>query len=68
MRCLMIAKVQFHFNSHMGLDLCFKLINGSLIWYASFINDVIFGQLLSLFSRYEANLNMKAVSFFLLTL
>ena len=34
----MIAKVQFHsnfynethFNSHMGLDLCFELINGYL--------------------------------------
>ena len=26
------------FNSHMELDLCFKLVNGSLIWYASFTN------------------------------
>ena len=45
------------------LDLCFELINGSLIWYASFTNE-IFGQLLSNCSRYAANLNMKAVSFF----
>ena len=51
----------------MGLGLCFKLINGSLILYASFTND-IFGQLLSNYSRYAANLNMKAVSFFLPTL
>ena len=56
-----------HFNSHMELDLCLKLITGSLIWHASFTN-VIFGQLLSNFSRYAANLNMKAVSSFLLTL
>ena len=31
--------------------------------YASFTNE-IFGQLLSNYSRYAANLNMKAVSFF----
>ena len=31
--------------------------------YASFANE-IFGQLLSNYSRYEANLNMKPVSFF----
>ena len=55
------------FNSHMGLDLCFEWINGSLIWYASFTNE-IFGQLLSNYSRYAANLNMKAVRFFSLTL
>ena len=67
----MIAKVQFHsnfyisneFNSHMELDLCFKLINGLLIRYASFTNE-IFGKLLSNYSRYAANLNMKAVIFF----
>ena len=52
-----------HFNSHMGLDLCFKLINGSVIWYASFTNEV-FEQLLSNYSRYAADLNIKAVSFF----
>ena len=51
----------------MELDLCFKLINSLLIRYASFTNE-IFGQLLSNYSRYAANLNMKAVSFFLLTL
>ena len=51
----------------MELDLCFKSINGLLIPYASFTNE-IFGQLLSNYSRYTANLNMKAVSFFLLTL
>ena len=34
---------------------------------ASFTNET-FGQLLSNFSRYAANLNMKAGSFFLLTL
>ena len=45
----------------MGLDLCFQLIN------ASFTNE-IFGQLLSNYNHYAANLNMKAVSFFLLTL
>ena len=56
-----------YFNSHMGLDLCFQLIHSSLIWYASFTNE-IFGQLLSNYNRYAANLNMKAVSFFLLTL
>ena len=50
-------------NSHTGLDLCFKLINGSLIWYTSFTNE-IFGQRLSNYSCYAANLNMKAVSFF----
>ena len=36
----------------MELDLCFKLINCSLIRYASFTNEI------------SANLNMKAVSFF----
>ena len=41
----------------MGLDLCFQLIN------ASFTNE-IFGQLLSNYNHYAANLNMKAVSFF----
>ena len=51
----------------MELDLCFKLINGSLILYASFTNE-IFGQLLSSYSRYAANLNLKAVSSFLITL
>ena len=51
------------FNSNMELDLCFKLINVSLIWYASFTNE-IFGQLLWNFRRYAANFNMKAVSFF----
>ena len=56
-----------HFNSHMGLDLCFKLINSSLIWYASFTSE-LFGQILSNYSRYAANLNIKAVNFFLLTL
>ena len=35
--------------------------------HASFTNE-IFGQLLSNSSRYAANLNMKAVSFFLITL
>ena len=51
----------------MELGLCFKLIKGLLIWYSSFTNE-IFGQLLSNYSRYAANFNMKAVSFFLLTL
>ena len=64
---IQISTIKMHFNSHMGLDLCFKLINGSLIWCASFTNE-IFGELLSNYSRYAANLNMKAVSFFLLTL
>ena len=50
----------------MELDLCFKLINGLLIRYASFTNET-FGQLLSNYNRYAANLNMK-VSVFLLTL
>ena len=54
--------MKMHFNSHMGLDLCFKLINGSPIWYASFTNE-IFGQLLCSYNRYAGNLNMKAVSF-----
>ena len=36
---------------------------GLFIWYATFTNE-IFGQLLSNFSRYAANLNMKADSFF----
>ena len=31
--------------------------------FASFTNEV-FGQLLSIYNRYGANLNMKAVSFF----
>ena len=60
------STIKMHFNSHMGLDLCFKLINCSLI-YASFTNK-IFGQLLSNYSRYAASFNMKAVSFFLLAL
>ena len=47
----------------MELDLCFKLINDLLIRYTSFTNE-IFGQLLSNYSCYAANLNMKAVSFF----
>ena len=47
----------------MELDLCFKLINGSLIWYTSFTNE-IFGQFLSNCSRYAANFNMKAVTLF----
>ena len=71
MRWLMIEKVQFNsnfynqngFNSNMELDLCFTLINASLIWYASFTNE-IFGQLLWNFRRYAANFNMKAVSSF----
>ena len=57
------STIKMHFNSQMELHLCFKLINDSLIWYASFTNE-IFGQLLSNYSRYAANLNMKAVSFF----
>ena len=51
----------------MELDLYFKLINGSLISYASFNNE-IFGEFLSNYSQcnynYAANLNIKAVSFF----
>ena len=42
---------------------CLLTPNGSLIWYAS-LTDEIFGQLLSNYSRYAANLNIKAVSFF----
>ena len=49
---IQISTIKMHFNSHMGLDLCFKLING---W-------------LSNYSYHAANLNINAVSFFLLTL
>ena len=34
---IQISTIKMHFNFHTGLDLCFKLINGSLISYASFI-------------------------------
>ena len=50
-----------HFNSHRELDLCFRLINGSLIWYALHIPEV-FKEPLSNYSRYAANLNMNAIS------
>ena len=46
----------------MELDLCFNCFH-LFDNYASF-TDEIFGQLLSNYSRYAANLNMKAVSFF----
>ena len=46
----------------MELDLCFKLVNG-FTYLICFTNE-IFGQLLPNYSRYAANLNMKAVSFF----
>ena len=46
---------------------CYRLINGSLIIYASFTNE-IYEQLRSNCSHYAANLDIKAVSFFLLAL
>ena len=53
------------FNSNMGLNLCFKLINGSLISYAKLrLLMRYLGNILSNYSRYVANLNMKAVRFF----
>ena len=59
--------ITMHFNSHRELDLCFRLINGSPIWYALYTPE-IFRQLLLNYSRYAANLNMNAIRFFLLTL
>ena len=52
----------------MGLDLCFKLINGSPTVFDTvrllmrYLGN--FPQLVSIHSRYASNLNMKAVSFF----
>ena len=51
-----------HFNSHRELNLCFRLINGSFIWYALYTPE-IFRQLLSNYSRYAAHLNMNAIRF-----
>ena len=60
---IQIPTTKMHFNSHMELDLCFKVIDGSLILYASLTNEIL-GQRLSNYSRYAANLNRKSASFF----
>ena len=54
--------VTMYFNSHRELD-SFRLINGSLIWYALYILEK-FRQLLSKYSLYAANLNVNAMNFF----
>ena len=54
--------IRMHFNSHNKLDLRF-IISIALIWYASYTHEIS-RLLLSNYSRYVANLNMKAISFF----
>ena len=65
----MIEKVQFQsnfynqnaFNSHMVLDLCFKLIN--LFDMLRLLMRYL-GNFCGIFAVYAANINIKAVSFF----
>ena len=54
-------------NSSTGLDLCFKLINGSLIWYASFTNENL-GNFCQITAAMRLIWIWKLSVFFLLTL
>ena len=53
-------------HSHSELNFMFRLINGLLIEMFRAPINLIFGQLLSNYSRHAANLNMKAIRFFYL--
>ena len=55
---IQISTIKLHFNSHMELDLCLLMVH----LFDNFIlfTNEIFGQLVSNYSRYAANLNMNA--------
>ena len=59
--------ISMHFNSCSDLNLCFRSINDSLIWYASYTYE-IFRDVCQIIVAMRLILNVKAISLFLLTL